>query len=165
MSYYCPVDELTDRIVYMSTTYPKYRHRFPLLSWSYQNSESELLESLTQHNISARLVKGPYYDSYAEGDYDLIMETNCGQEPEVTYMTSVWDKDEEGSRSTIIISGPQCYFPMMRGPENLQKLNESLSSVPDEQIEILKKLYPKSWEKYHFQGRGTLSFSWEIPAH
>lgn len=78
MSYYCPVDELASRIIYLSTTYPKYRHRFPLLSWSYQNDELELLERLTQHNISARLVKGPYYDSYAE-DPALSRIPDCVQ--------------------------------------------------------------------------------------
>lgn len=163
MSYYCSVDELTSRLVYLSTTYPKYRHRFPILSWSYQNSEDELLDRLTRHKIPARLVKGPYYDSYAEGDFDLIAETNCDQIQEVTYMTSIFDKDENGM--TIHISDAQCYFPIGNGPEELRKLDKSMYPVPAEQMEILRKLYPKSWQKYKFCGKNEVrhSFTWEIP--
>lgn len=94
------------------------------------------------------------------------METNCDQTQEVTYMTSIFDKDKDGCVH-IHISDAQYYFPIGNGPEELKKLDKSMHTVPAEQIEILQKLYPKSWEKYKFIGKNEVrySISWEIPTH
>lgn len=155
MSFYCPVEELTSRIYFLSSIFPQYAHKFPILSWNYQNDQDELLRQLTQRGLKARFYKGLYYDSYAEGDYDLCMETNYDNgdhnltsESTITYTTDIFTKDDRGL--TILLKEDRCYFPMLQGPQELRKLSGTMESVPEEQVQILQALYPNSWAAYKF---------------
>lgn len=163
MSYYCSVDELTSRIFFLSSIYPQYRHKFPILSWSYQNDEKKLMEQLTQRGIKATLGKGAYYDSYAEGDWDLYVVTNYDEDSfsfsegsigatktiqTIKYMTCIFQKDSEGIH--IYLGSSQSYYPMYDGPSDLNKLSPDSTIIPEEQVKILQALYPKSWTKFKF---------------
>lgn len=147
---YCSVDELCSRIDFLVSEYPKYGHEFPILCWSCHNDENELIKKLKKIGIDARLKRGPYYDSYAEGDWDLCVEANhlhCDKfikySPEIS--------SDDSFKFSYQISGKRCYYPMINGPEEVMGLSEDMDSVPEQQINILKKLYPNSWQNVKFE--------------
>ena len=59
MTDYVTVDEYARRICTLSSLFPNYCHRFPVLSWSYKYDYKELQKVLTNLGVPSRLYKGP----------------------------------------------------------------------------------------------------------
>lgn len=150
MPYYCSHQEFVNRIVMLSKLYSEYRHSFPILSWSYENDENALVASLKEKNVEARLIKGPYYDSYAEGDSDLVLQTNYNSSVGVSYSADVFAKEDY--RVNILVSRTWFIFPVISGPESLKQLSPTMDTLPQDQLLLLQVLFPKS------VGTGAISF-------
>ena len=73
---YVNAHELARRINYLSNVFPDCHLQFPILSWCYIGELSDLENELQKTNLEYEVFKGIYYDSYAEGDYDLCIMTN-----------------------------------------------------------------------------------------
>ena len=165
MSYYCNAQELARRITWLGKCYAEYRHFFPILSWSYQNKEEELMKLLQESNVVCRLGTGTNYDSYAEGDCDLYIMTNedSDEYPLIEYGHSICNKDDaNNSGVNIIIEGACLFYPMTNAPDAMRKLTVDMATIPVEQQEILQGLYPNSWKNYKFTAERRAAYRREV---
>lgn len=93
--HYIDAKEFARRISWLSKYYHnKYRLRFPLLSWEYipENKPEDIVKNLDE-GVTHEFYEGPYYDSYAEGDFDHCLVTNLHlpKEQQITLSTFIWN--------------------------------------------------------------------------
>ena len=66
-------EQMCEELVQISSLLPAFQLKIPLLSWEYEyhNGVNKLVKLLRKQGIAAKRSLSPYYDSYAECDWDL----------------------------------------------------------------------------------------------
>lgn len=84
MGHHVTTEELAERAAKMVRLLPEFRLSFPLLSWAKPYSDGDmarLVKLLRDQGLDAHRVEGGYYDSYAEGDGDLMLQVQIDATP------------------------------------------------------------------------------------
>jgi len=104
---YVNAHELARRITYLSNAFPNCHLQFPILSWCYIGELSDLENELRKANLEYEVFKGIFYDSYAEGDYDLCIMTNSKCNTTLKLSTAFYESLKNGL--TINCQTPDYY--------------------------------------------------------
>lgn len=148
--------EYARRIRLLVKRFPQCGHHFPILHWGHPNDHNDLIDRLKHAGLSPKLYSSIYYGTLAACDIDYCIEiqsNKIGQGHPMTnpnlirYTSLVYAPEMPNITISVDIQSSSLvetnWIPFVTARPELC-FDELDYEIPEEQIEIIGDLYPKS---------------------